>query len=647
MGVSRVAEASPEVTAVGVSGPDNVGKSTQIRLLSRRVSGVIDAGRLDDFDPRWVRAREAGLADWWFSAAPVAEVVDVLARSYLARVQAGLRDGGVRLIDRGIPMLEASIVATVVVREARDHPSAVERTRQLLAPYQQELDRAEVGEFGLLLLHDVDPHAGAARALAREAEVSARYAVFQTMLGVHLHSQAAGGRFAEAITVGDRSILSVQHELGVHLSRLGVRVPDVALEQVQVLALGGLSESGKSTASHYLQARHGYARLKIGYLLQVAAARHRIPDVYALDATALAELLAEVLEEFCAAHHFQRRVAIESLHRAGMTRELVKLLGRRLTVVYMDAEASLREARGVAGPDDVRERDVVKRARGADQVRDIADAVIDNNRPLAALYHALDRMVAGERWPLATPRRTTVADLGLPRHLAGYLEALLDRTTAGGSPLASLLAVTGSGGRGKYQQGWSDLDVLLIADAASLPALRKTLADLAAELQGVKLGLTVASEAECRAGALTPRLLHTLTLIGAGHLPVLWCLDDLRLPHPDAEADAWASLADGVAAAVEIRRLLVRKALDLRSLFKVTALLAKVVLRADGDDHAGDDDALHAFMGRFPELLAGLGAAVVDRAHRDELAAEALAMSVLGCWLATLPAVGETALERP
>jgi len=60
-----------------------VGKSTQIRLLRR--DRVADAGPLDAYDPRWARARKAGLADWWFAAAPVEEVVDVLACSYLAR----------------------------------------------------------------------------------------------------------------------------------------------------------------------------------------------------------------------------------------------------------------------------------------------------------------------------------------------------------------------------------------------------------------------------------------------------------------------------------------------------------------------------------------------------------------------------------
>src|SRR5258708_2932828 len=115
--------------------------------------------------------------------------------------------------------------------------------------------------------------------------------------------------------------------------------------------------------------------------------------------------------------------------------------------------------------------------------------------------------------------------LNLPAHLATYVETLLDRTTTGLRPLASLVALTGRRGRGKYQEGWSGLDVLLVAGVDCLTELRAALAGLATHLEGVKLGLTVVSEAECRAGALTPRVLHTLVLIGSGQLPVLWRAD--------------------------------------------------------------------------------------------------------------------------
>jgi hypothetical protein len=148
--------------------------------------------------------------------------------------------------------------------------------------------------------------------------------------------------------------------------------------------------------------------------------------------------------------------------------------------------------------------------------------VVDNNGPRLALYRALDTSAASRRWPQATPQQATFADLDLPSCLAAYLDALLARVADSVAPLASLLAVTGSGARGQYQHGWSDLDVLAVTGPDKLGRLRMVLAELAGQLGGVKVGFTVVSEAECAAGAVTPRLLHTLALIGAGHLPALW-----------------------------------------------------------------------------------------------------------------------------
>jgi hypothetical protein len=625
------------VINVGVSGPDNVGKSTQIRLLARQAD-VLSAGPLDTYDPRWAEAHTFGLADWWFRRAPMERVVDVLACSYLARAATAPPAGSARLADRGLPMLEASVVATAAVREDLGYQSAVQRAAGLLAGYRRDLARAEAAEWGVLLLHAADPSAGAARALAREHEVSAAYAAYQRILNTHLHAQASHGRFAATVVVADRPILDIQQELRTLLrDRLATPVPDVALSRVQVVALGGLSESGKSTAGAYLTTRHGYARLKIGYLLQAAADRYGVTDVYALDDAGMAEMLALGMELYCAAHHFQRRVSIESLHRAGMTVELAKLLGDHLTVVYLEASPGLREARSPAGGADVRERDAVKRSRGADRIRDLADIVIGNDGPRLSLYHALDQIATRQRWPAVAPRRVAVAELGLPTHLTAYLEALLAQIADPAAPVVSLLAVTGSGAQGQYRRGWSDLDVLVVAEPDSLPRLRAVLSELADQLDGVKLGFTSLSAAECAAGTVTGRLLHVLRLIGTGRLPVLWCADGLTVPSPDQESDAVAALRDGIGAAIEIRRQLLKPALDLRSLYKVTALVAKVALRAEGDEPPGDAEALRIVLCQFPRAFPGLDASVADQAREDELVATRLAYAVLAWWLASLP----------
>ncbi|MGW6604036.1 nucleotidyltransferase domain-containing protein [Streptomyces sp. NPDC055036] len=621
----------PQPVSIALSGPDNTGKTKQIGILARRMgAAACGGGPLEAHDPRWERIKSAGMRNWWFDSGPVEEIADVLARSYLERSSSTVA-APVRLLDRGIPMLEASVAATVAVREELTSPAAADRARTLLAPYADDLAAAEAAEHSVVLLHCMNPVEGARRALSHEATITPIYATYQR----HLHTQVArlvtDGRFAETVIVGERPTIAVQDDLRRRLHSLAPDIPARALPGVRVVALGGLSESGKSTAGEYLRTRHGYARLKIGHLIEDSARRCRIADPYALGEVVQAELIVDALDRYCAAHHFLDRVSIESLHSAASTREFTRMLGQQLTVVYLKTPFTVRAARSIPGAADVAERDRTKISRGAKKIAAAADAVIDNGGNRLQLERALDRLALSARWSSHRPETVPLNTLGLPVHLEAYLSTALDRM-AGRRPLIDLLAVTGSGARGKYQHGWSDLDVFVIAAPEALPDMAEILADLDGELDGVKLGLTVLTPGECTTGAISSRLLHVLALLGTGALPALWCRPGLTLPVPTAADDVDASVRDGIQAAIEIRRQLLRPTLDLRALYKVTALLAKIQLRFQGTECPGDDEALTTLLADTQQPHP---ASLLHQARTSRDQAESLARSVLDRWLVT------------
>lgn len=622
---------APLGATIAFSGPDNVGKTKQIGILGRRLGPQAqNGGPLDDFDPRWARIKRDGMGTWWFETGPVEEVADVLTSSYITRARQKVT-ARIRFLDRGIPMLEASLAATVGVREQLGVEQAADRVRELLLPFQDDLAAVEEAEDGVVLIHDPDPAVGAQRSLSHEKSVTPTYVDYQGHLHAHINRLVDEGRFRVKIVVGDRRVVAIQDSIRRSLHGAHPVLPARALPGIQVIALGGLSESGKSTAGEYLRLRHGFGRLKIGHLLARSALHAGITDPYALPSIVQAELIVDGLDRYCAAHHFLDRITIESLHDAESTAELRRMLGDQLRILYVDTAQRIRRERGTAGPADVVERDKMKEARGAAGIADLAHEVINNDGPRLALERRLDRVALSQRWPLRHPVTAPVNSLGLPVRLEAYLSSLLDRV-AQEPDLIDLLVVTGSGARGKYQHGWSDLDVFVVAERQSLPAFRDILAGLEEDLGGVKLGLTVLSQDECRTGAVTSRLLHVLALIGSGSLTPLWCSPDLDLPAPDVAHDVEASVEAGVQAAVEIRRQLLRGAPDLRSLFKVTALLAKIMLRFEGAECPSDDDALALFLQGEP----GDQNDVRRGARSDPDKAEALAHTVLGRWMSTL-----------
>ncbi|MFJ8645123.1 hypothetical protein ACIRNI_03200 [Streptomyces sp. NPDC093546] len=92
------------------------------------------------------------------------------------------------------------------------------------------------------------------------------------------------------------------------------------------------------------------------------------------------------------------------------------------------------------------------------------------------------------------------------------------------------------------------------------------------------------------------------------------------------------SLRDGVQAAIEIRRQLLKRTPDLRALYKVTALLAKTHLRFSGIECPSDSDALTVLLDARRQ-----DTSLAATARTERPAAEALARLVLQAWLDTLP----------
>ncbi|MFJ6484234.1 MULTISPECIES: nucleotidyltransferase domain-containing protein [unclassified Streptomyces] len=612
--------------SVAFNGADNTGKTTQIGLLARRIGpAAASAGALHDHDSRWTGIRD-DMAGWWFETGRIEEVVDVLATSYLARSAApGVES--LRLLDRGIPMLEASIAATVAVRENLAAPAAADRARALLEPWATDLRVAENKELSLYLAFSEDIGKNVAHSLAHQASVTPPYDRYQWALNERLKGMVGEGRFEHVVPIGGRSIVQVQREIRRLLHPRHPAVPARALDGVQIIALAGLSESGKSTAGEYLRTRHGHARLKLGWLLDTAAAHAGIPDPYAVTEVDQAEMIVDALDRYLTAHYYVTGVTIESLHSKKSTDALRRMLGEQITVTYLHTPMADRRARSETGADDVVVRDVVKASRGADRIVDIADRVIDNSGTRLHLERCLDEMVLDRHWPARQPETLPVNMLGLPIGPESYLHKLLDRTTGGADPVVDLLAVTGSGARGEFQSGWSDLDVFVVSDNARLGALADVLAELRADLEGVKLGISVVTLAECRTGNVSVRLQHVLAQIGAGAITPLWVRNGLRLPAPDPAAIVAATVANGVQATFDIRRQILAGAGDLHALYKVTGVSAKVQLEFRGVPVSADVDALTRLLGAH-----GHDTSLARTARTDRAAALEVARIVLDLW---------------
>ncbi|WP_434742453.1 hypothetical protein [Micromonospora sp. SH-82] len=610
-------------TAVTLNGADNVGKTTNARWLASAVPDAIFTGTIDRWDRRWEEVSRGDFSRWWFVDSTTADHVDLVFTSYAGRAKGG---GSLAVEDRGWPMLVATCAATASVKDGIPIAQALAEVEARASRHTSAARR----EVHILLRHTDQSAAEAGYALARDrVPATDRYAAYQRRLAEAIELQADRGVYQAVVVRGERPLLDVQRQIRETVARFGVPVASLAPDRVDRLwVLAGMSESGKSTVGELLRTDHSVTRLKIGYLLRLAADRFGVADPYlAWDQVTEAQRLSEEVLRFAALNPGSRRISVESAHRFEATAHLRRIWGDRCTVVYLDAPQQVRLHRANEPADSLADRDAIKRSRGADDIASIADTVIDNGGSLAGLKRAVAEVVYRNSGSWIPPHLDTVVPAPVQPLLADCAAALVDSGTA-------LVAVTGSLGYDGWQPGWSDIDLLVVRDTLPLNWLRdRRLPD--AGPAGEKIAVSAFTTHEVCSGLLPPRLLYALRQIAREGRGLLYRRNGLVLHVADRDVDERAARADLPLVVMVLRRLAARPALDVRAVYKHVVLIMKIILRADGIDLDASDDVRHAFAAGHREAAVDLPAVVeVGRAgqHPDKalaLRVRAAAASIL------------------
>lgn len=407
----------------------------------------------------------------------------------------------------------------------------------------------------------------------------------------------------------------------------------------RVIAFGGLSECGKSTSAAFVQRACGAQRFKIGYLLRQAAARNGLADPYALSPRRQAEMLLDELNRFADAHVDTRLITIESVHDEASILELKHLMGDRLLIVYLDAPFAVRVNRSGMAAHAVAAKDEIKMSRGAHQVAALADHVIDNSGSIIGLRAHLRRIAAP---PVPAKLRTiTPYGLGLPGPVAAATSDFADGLRSYGQ-VVRLVALTGSPGEGNWIAGWSDLDLLVIADHSIAAQVGSALNQYQQALEDVaSVGLTLATPHELLARRLTPRVAFALHQLQAGR-SVLYADPLLELPHITSGELALAAVHELPQVILTMRRLRAEAGPHhLRQLYKHLVLACRLLLREHGIWETGPDQILAA-ASQLPGLpafrlptLADTAAAWREGDREHTLALLLPAVDALLAWYAT------------
>ncbi|MER6011550.1 hypothetical protein [Streptomyces bluensis] len=202
---------------ISLNGPDNVGKTTQLRRLAEHWSGFQPLGAVHEHDPEpWERVATEGYARWWFEISTTVELTEMLLASHAKRAAARGADR-TGLLDRGLPMLFAVAAATCAVKDGLTVREAI-NTVSGIAGSQTALP-----ETSILLLPSLDPERSYAITSAREGRPwTGIYPAYQKSLHAALLHQASHGMYTAVVNCEGRSLDDVHADV---LDRVGAHVP--------------------------------------------------------------------------------------------------------------------------------------------------------------------------------------------------------------------------------------------------------------------------------------------------------------------------------------------------------------------------------------------------------------------------------------
>lgn len=587
---------------VSINGPDNVGKSTQIRLLKNNLAEeCYSAGGIHLYHSTWPGLPAKEFSKWWFVDSPTEELTTLIFESYISRATTIDRSNcRVAMLDRGLLTIEAVCVATSVIKDKCDYETAAETVSTIR---KRLLDGNNTEDVKILLMHSDNLIQSVEASLAREEqEIESTYRDYQCIFQSILLKQAQDHKYDVVINCAGKSIIEIQNEIRSLLKERGIEVSPSCVHFERVYAFGGMSESGKSTSADYLRTKYGVTRLKIHYLIETAAKIRDIPDVYSQPEYILAELILEELDRLARRQYYLREYSIESLHRLEMTKQLKRLLGCKLVICYCNASQEKRRARVNESSDELHRRDDVKVNRGADQIKSIADFVINNDFDLVCLYKQLDSVYSTCSMERFFPTVRGLETLNTPDDLRNIAHQVLSEVIQEIGANLKLFAIIGSVGLQRAQENWSDLDILIIVAPQSAVPLRRVIKNTQ-HLFSIKVGLTILTPMEIAYLRVESKVIHVLSLLKSGRLGVQYIARDYTLPCVSLSEDIDSSLNYLPTALHTLRREVITPHPNTRRLYKLIILCSKIVIRTNRILCEDENSIIQTLNALYPDTI--------------------------------------------
>lgn len=383
---------------ISINGSDGAGKTTQLLELKKSMSEFVDCYfGLEKYYP----FNSITDDDWWFDNSSPDEFCDVVYQSISERDKDITKSKKpIILIDKGLKTFDIRIKATL-----RTKGLSEEDANKLIEKYKSKWNIQDASHYNIYLslgnnvekINNVMNERGKNDGYSSSKQL--KYKKYQLLQSQYLF---------ESIKDNDYYIIDAQHSIENVTRNIQNIIYKILKNNISnynsnksIIAIGGMSESGKSTIGKILQ-KIGIPNFKFKYIVRNIVEKYGIDgNIFEADLNVVAILMMDEIIKLMNDMYYWDTVSFESLHSFELTDIMKKEVPSLYNILFVKTSDYNRISRNALSlsvdfeksKSKIETKDFNKKQKGADDIQAIADYIVDNDGTIEDLHNEVYNVI--------------------------------------------------------------------------------------------------------------------------------------------------------------------------------------------------------------------------------------------------------------
>ncbi|ARD97617.1 hypothetical protein NE298_12225 [Lactococcus lactis] len=222
-----------------------------------------------------------------------------------------------------------------------------------------------------------------------------------------------------------------------------------------IYGVTGLSESGKSSLSHYVDSKFSIWNIKFRSFIEISKGIIGNSESSIVDTFAIYYFII-----FLRYNYYKKEIWLDSVYSKNFHESLKKFFLDKYKLVYLDVSQNTRLNRSEDSVDDFFAKDNKKILRGVEELKNQASFVVDNERDILQTKSFISNIL--EKRFTKKLKTKTIDELGVAQYIREVLNSIYGFIMKNYGEQCMLFSFVGSIASETFIDNWSDIDILLI-----------------------------------------------------------------------------------------------------------------------------------------------------------------------------------------